>query len=387
MAQIPRELGRPSEKGELLRPCDYFDLICGTSTGGLIAIMLGRLRYTVQDAIGVYLSLTETVFTSISPDTDAAFDHKVLEEQIKGVISNAPGNPDKLTEFADPGLVDWNTSISPGGCRTFVVALQTRGTGDNATLLRTYGTRLDSPSPGRIWEVCRATSAAPTFFRPIVVDRIKYGDGGLVANNPTRLAIQEASEIWPGRSIGCLLSLGTGEVAPNQLVEKEHLPREGWAGWIFASLAPKSKFQLEVAKWCVQNTTRCAKVHNDILANVNRDGLRGTYFRLNTPDIGNIGLEEWERMDDMFALARDYMAPRHMRELKSTIARQIIQSTPLPPQPSYSAPRGEHQAHVNSLTPQLSVAVIEYTQAQNDGGTAGDSSTGTYRYDSSTTAH
>ena len=25
-------------------PCDYFDLICGTSTGGLIAIMLGRLR-------------------------------------------------------------------------------------------------------------------------------------------------------------------------------------------------------------------------------------------------------------------------------------------------------------------------------------------------------
>ena len=27
-----------------LRPCDVFDLICGTSTGGLIAIMLGRLQ-------------------------------------------------------------------------------------------------------------------------------------------------------------------------------------------------------------------------------------------------------------------------------------------------------------------------------------------------------
>jgi patatin-like phospholipase/acyl hydrolase len=27
-----------------LRPCDIFDLICGTSTGGLIALMLGRLE-------------------------------------------------------------------------------------------------------------------------------------------------------------------------------------------------------------------------------------------------------------------------------------------------------------------------------------------------------
>lgn len=29
------------------RPCDIFDLICGTSTGGLIAIMLGRLDMVI----------------------------------------------------------------------------------------------------------------------------------------------------------------------------------------------------------------------------------------------------------------------------------------------------------------------------------------------------
>ena len=32
-----------AETPEVPRPCDYFDLIGGTSTGGLIAIMLGRL--------------------------------------------------------------------------------------------------------------------------------------------------------------------------------------------------------------------------------------------------------------------------------------------------------------------------------------------------------
>jgi patatin-like phospholipase/acyl hydrolase len=46
MAQL-RRTHRATNRAPLEsnRPCDYFDLICGTSTGGLIAIMLGRLGY------------------------------------------------------------------------------------------------------------------------------------------------------------------------------------------------------------------------------------------------------------------------------------------------------------------------------------------------------
>ena len=32
-------------------PCEYFDLICGTSTGGLIALMLGRLRMVIMETL------------------------------------------------------------------------------------------------------------------------------------------------------------------------------------------------------------------------------------------------------------------------------------------------------------------------------------------------
>lgn len=40
------------------KPCDVFDMIGGTSTGGLIAIMLGRLKMTVQECIEAYLYIS-----------------------------------------------------------------------------------------------------------------------------------------------------------------------------------------------------------------------------------------------------------------------------------------------------------------------------------------
>jgi patatin-like phospholipase/acyl hydrolase len=42
--RIMSENGQTTADGKPPLPCEYFDLICGTSTGGLIAIMLGRLR-------------------------------------------------------------------------------------------------------------------------------------------------------------------------------------------------------------------------------------------------------------------------------------------------------------------------------------------------------
>jgi patatin-like phospholipase/acyl hydrolase len=42
--RIMFENGQTTADGRPPLPCEYFDLICGTSTGGVIAIMLGRLR-------------------------------------------------------------------------------------------------------------------------------------------------------------------------------------------------------------------------------------------------------------------------------------------------------------------------------------------------------
>lgn len=45
-----------------MKPCEYFDLIGGTSTGGLIAVMLGRLEMSIEDAITAYKELAPEIF-------------------------------------------------------------------------------------------------------------------------------------------------------------------------------------------------------------------------------------------------------------------------------------------------------------------------------------
>lgn len=45
-----------------IRPCDVFDLIAGTSTGGLIAVMLGRLHMTVDECIKSYERIGSKIF-------------------------------------------------------------------------------------------------------------------------------------------------------------------------------------------------------------------------------------------------------------------------------------------------------------------------------------
>jgi len=76
-------------------------------------------------------------------------------------------------------------------------------------------------SKATVPEALRATSAAPTFFKPFIYN-CKNGtmktfvDGGLTANNPTELGIFEARALWPDRDIECIISLGCGKPKPGQ---------------------------------------------------------------------------------------------------------------------------------------------------------------------------
>ena len=66
-----------------------------------------------------------------------------------------------------------------------------------------------------MWEVARATSAAPTYFKPFVNSRTHQGylDGAIFHNNPVEVANEERKLLWPedaGMHPDVLFSIGTG---------------------------------------------------------------------------------------------------------------------------------------------------------------------------------
>jgi hypothetical protein len=63
-----------------------------------------------------------------------------------------------------------------------------------------------------IWAVARATSAAPSYFKPVTIEKNIYIDGGLYANNPSWLALNEVRQMHPDTAdpVGVICSIGTG---------------------------------------------------------------------------------------------------------------------------------------------------------------------------------
>lgn len=78
-------------KRETPKPCEYFDLIAGTGTGGLIALMLGRLRLDLETCMDVYVRMTKNVFQTDKtiagiPYKSTLFKASRLEEAIRECV-------------------------------------------------------------------------------------------------------------------------------------------------------------------------------------------------------------------------------------------------------------------------------------------------------------
>ncbi len=173
---------------------DYFDLIVGTSTGGIIALGLG-LGKKPHEIVRFYVEKGQTIFpesviTSLRQYWRNKFDVTHLETALKDCFGH------KLLGESKKRLVIPSYNIGE----------------DDVYLFKTsHHKRLTRDFKVPMWKVALATSAAPTYF-PIFtgVDHIRLVDGGVWANNPTMIGIAEAVSTL-GQSLEniWILSLGT----------------------------------------------------------------------------------------------------------------------------------------------------------------------------------
>jgi len=153
-----------------------------------------------------------------------------------------------------------------------------------------------------IWEACRATSAALTFFESIEVDGTTYSDGGLLYNNPVQLVHGEASEMFEERE-QMIVSLGTGIAG----IPKRFDPR----------LHTVAKQLAEIAT----ETERTA--NNFYRRDDGKKAESGAYFRFNVPGIGDIDMDESKKLKEVKDLTEAYLEVAEISKKANSCAKQL----------------------------------------------------------------
>jgi len=218
------ELLREISRNEKAKISDYFDLVAGTSTGGILTalILTASPSYNAKDMVNLYVEHGEAIFTRSKAtktiDPLGLFNPLYQHDAIEQIFIKYLGDL-KISDLVKPCLIP-TYNIETG----------------KATFVSSIGI-LQNPSRDRfVKDVLRATTAAPTYFAPTKRSPGAFIDGGMFANNPALCAYIEATKFpaEPRTEDIMILSLGTGST--NRTYPYESARRWGRLNWIRPAL-------------------------------------------------------------------------------------------------------------------------------------------------------
>ena len=297
---------------------DYFDLIAGTSTGGILSCILlcpdgsdpQRPRFTAQKALEMYMEKGEDIFqlTLMQRIRSAGgiLDEKYSANGLETVLETY-FNELRLSQLLKPCLI---TAYDIQRRRAHFF------TQHDALRKRSHDFYLR--------DVARATSAAPSYFevpRIKALDNERYPlvDGGVFANNPALCAYAEARQMkfsnrtdHPSASEMLILSLGTGSEERSYIYEAAR--NWGMIEWI------KPLFDIMMSGVSETVDFQLKQIYEAI-------GKQVQYFRIN-PSLGNANPDmddaSEENLQALFE-AGQKCAEGHDREI-TNFARMLIES-------------------------------------------------------------
>ena len=248
--------------GKDFRLSHYFDLIAGTSTGAIIAATLS-LGKSVEEIRAMYMSLGKKVFQKGLLREGlfrAKYDKARLIDELKGVY----GADTKLGSSAlQTGFMAVTKRLDTGSW--WPISNNPRGKYFDARSGGVIG-NCDYP----LWQVVRASTAAPAYFDPEDIEIAKAEDGTIVSgnfvdggmspfNNPSMLAVMYATMDgyrigWPSGAENLLVvSVGTGRADPK--VKRANLPAENAIKSLLALMEDAGTLQETLLQWMSSSPT------------------------------------------------------------------------------------------------------------------------------------
>lgn len=200
LAWLERKTGQPVSK--------LFDIVAGTSTGGILALGLtrpdetGAPAYSAEAMAALYEREGHRIFAS-------TFWHKIKSLGAIGDQKYPSSGVDEVLRryFGETRLKDSLTSLI---VPSYEIERRV------PFFFKSEAARQQPTHDFPMWQVARATSAAPTYFEPARLEAARAGDywalidGGVFANNPAACALVEARTQFPAASEYLVCSLGTG---------------------------------------------------------------------------------------------------------------------------------------------------------------------------------
>lgn len=178
LAEIERVLADKTQNDKLSIG-SYFDLIAGTSIGGILALGLadGKRARDLEKGFREHAKKIFPIQGKFKKFWNLLFHHQYDGNSINQAITSILGENRKIRNLQRRVLIP-TVCITTGKPQFFKTCHNPRFTRDD---------KLD------LVDVARATSAAPTYFSPYFIETLSnhYVDGGLIANNPSLTAYHE----------------------------------------------------------------------------------------------------------------------------------------------------------------------------------------------------
>lgn len=258
------------EKNENINIGQRFDLIVGTSTGGIIACALS-IGKSAQEIFELYETLIPKVFTPISKGyCKNKYSNEVLRKELENILGGET-------------LKDVITNL----CVTSVDVENSSPRFHKSDYFKRNAPRQDE----RLLDLALATSAAPTYF-PLINAKhsTNLTDGGIVANNPSLVGLIDAMQLTDNKTENIsLVSIGTGEQC-HMPYNVEKLKNAGKLNWMFHM---KGSPILELL---MESQSKLAHFQTGFL-------LKERYIRLNPKLSITIELDSVDKIDSLKNLA------------------------------------------------------------------------------------